>query len=109
MIGVNFHLAISLKSWRKTGEKQKTSQNYICEALISMGLHKYWRKNWRLFQVNNTYRITQDYQYENGLLLETVELFKLEDGKEIPFAKIEEKAHIFRPVELEYAPTKFIN
>jgi hypothetical protein len=61
------------------------------------------------FAPYNTYRITQDYQYENGLLLETVELFKLEDGKEIPFAKIEEKAHIFRPVELENAPTKFIN
>ena len=41
------------------------------------------------------------------MLLETVELFKLEDGKETPFAKIEEKAHIFRPVKLEQAPTKF--
>ena len=54
----------------------------------------------------NTYRITQHYKYEEGLLLETVELFKLEDGKETPFAKIEEKAHIFRPTTLESTPTK---
>ncbi len=59
------------------------------------------------FAPYNTYRITQHYKYEEGLLLETVELFKLKDGKEIPFAKIEEKAHIFRPVKLEHAPTKF--
>jgi hypothetical protein len=55
----------------------------------------------------NTYRITQDYQYEKGLLLETVELFKIKDGEEIPFAKIEEKAFIFRPTKLDNAPTKF--
>lgn len=55
----------------------------------------------------NTYRITQHYKYEDGILLETVELFKLEDGKETPFAKIEEKAYIFRPTKLKNAPTKF--
>lgn len=55
----------------------------------------------------NTYRITQHYKYEEGVLLETVELFKLEDSKETPFAKIEEKAYIFRPTLLETAPTKF--
>jgi hypothetical protein len=60
------------------------------------------------FTPYNTYRITQDYQYENGILLETVELFKLEDGEETPFAKIEEKAHIFRPLKLEEVPTLFL-
>jgi hypothetical protein len=55
----------------------------------------------------NTYRITQHYKYEEGILLETVELFKLEDGKETPFAKIEEKAYIFRPTKLDNAPTIF--
>lgn len=55
----------------------------------------------------NTMRITQHYKYEQGILLETVELFKLKNGKETPFAKIEEKASIFRPIKLEYAPTKF--
>ncbi len=55
----------------------------------------------------NTYRITQHYNYEKGQLMETVELFKLKDGVETPFAKIEEKASIFRPTKLESAPTKF--
>ena len=59
------------------------------------------------FAPYNTYRITQHYKYEEGMLLETVELFKLKKGKEIPFAKIEEKAYIFRPVKLEDTPTKF--
>ncbi len=59
------------------------------------------------FAPYNTIRITQYYKYEQGLLLETVELFKLKDGKETPFAKIEERAVIFRPVTLKNAPTKF--
>lgn len=59
------------------------------------------------FAPYNTMRITQQYKYEEGILLETVELFKLSDGKETPFAKIEERAVIFRPVTLENAPTKF--
>ena len=59
------------------------------------------------FAPYNTMRITQHYKYEQGELQETVELFKLVDGKETPFAKIEERATIFRPVKLENAPTKF--
>lgn len=59
------------------------------------------------FAPYNTMRITQHYQYEKGLLLETVELFKLKDGKEIPFMKMEERAEIFRPVRLAKAPTTF--
>jgi len=55
----------------------------------------------------NTYRITQHYKYEEGALLETVELFKLEKGNLTPFAKIEEEASIFRPAELTVAPTRF--
>lgn len=53
----------------------------------------------------NTIRITQHYRYKQGELLETVELFKLEDGVETPFVKIEERAVIFRPTKLEEAPT----
>lgn len=49
-------------------------------------------------------RITQHYNYKAERLLETVELFKLKDGLEIPFVKIEEKAVIFRPVKI---PTVF--
>ena len=59
------------------------------------------------FAPYNTMRITQHYKYEQGTLLETVELFKLKDGKETPFAKIEEVASIFRPTTLEGAPTEF--
>ncbi len=59
------------------------------------------------FAPYNTMRITQHYKYEEGILQETVELFKLSDGKETPFAKIEERAVIFRPVTLKSAPTKF--
>lgn len=59
------------------------------------------------FAPYNTMRITQHYKYEEGILLETVELFKFKDGSEIPFAKIEEKATIFRPTKLAGAPTKF--
>jgi len=59
------------------------------------------------FAPYNTMRITQHYEYEKGMLLETVELFKIEDDKEIPFAKIEERASIFRPVKLDNAPTKY--
>ncbi|WP_375561549.1 hypothetical protein ACE193_03060 [Bernardetia sp. OM2101] len=59
------------------------------------------------FAPYNTMRITQHYKYEEGILLETVELFKLKDGDEIPFVKIEEKATIFRPTKLDTAPTKF--
>ncbi len=59
------------------------------------------------FAPYNTIRITQHYKYEEGQLLETVELFKLKDGKVTPFVKIEESAEIFRPAILEKAPTKF--
>lgn len=59
------------------------------------------------FAPYNTMRITQHYKYEEGLLLETVELFKLKDGVETPFAKIEERAHIFGAKTIDGAPTKF--
>ena len=46
----------------------------------------------------NRFRITQEYRYEEGRLLETVELFKTDrDGQEIPFARIEEEARMFYP------------
>ncbi|MEM8528181.1 MAG: hypothetical protein AAGG68_26290 [Bacteroidota bacterium] len=54
----------------------------------------------------NWFRITQNYDYEAGVLTETVELFKLKDGKEIPFMKNEEKAFFYVKGRLEDAPTK---
>ena len=43
----------------------------------------------------NTYRITQSYQYEEGFLKESIEIFKKKSGREEPFMKIEEEAMIF--------------
>jgi len=50
------------------------------------------------FAPYDRFRITQHYRYEDGRLDETVELFKLaRDGSERPFARIEERARLFRP------------
>lgn len=57
----------------------------------------------------NKFRITQHYQYEQGMLTETVELIKEEEGKETPFMKNEETALIFVKSKLEKAPTIFGN
>lgn len=51
-------------------------------------------------------RIRQNYNYETGLLTEIVELFKLKDGKEIPFMKNEEKAYFYLKGKLDTAPTE---
>jgi hypothetical protein len=59
------------------------------------------------FMPYNKYRITQHYNYEAGLLRETVELIKEKDGKEIPFMKNEEIAFIFIKNKLDKAPTTF--
>ena len=44
------------------------------------------------------YRITQDLEVEEGRLRERVDLLEMrKDGSEVPFAKIEEEARLFRP------------
>lgn len=55
----------------------------------------------------NKFRITQNYNYEEGILTETVELILEKDGKEKPFMKNEEKAFIFLQTKLDKAPTTF--
>jgi hypothetical protein len=52
----------------------------------------------------NTLRITQHYQYEDGVLTETVELLKKTEGKEVPFMKMEERARFFIASELDGCP-----
>jgi hypothetical protein len=52
-------------------------------------------------------RITQEYKYEEGVLAETVFLFKLKNGKEIPFMKNEERASFYMKGKLDKAPTRF--
>lgn len=59
------------------------------------------------FMPYNKFRITQNYNYEEGVLTETVELIKEKDGKEIPFMKNEETALIFIKSKLDKAPTIF--
>ncbi len=51
-------------------------------------------------------RITQHYQYEKGLLEELVELYRIEDGKEVPFMKNEETAWFYLKGKLEEAPSR---
>jgi hypothetical protein len=59
------------------------------------------------FTPYNKIKITQHYDYENGLLRETVELFKEKNGVVTPFMKNEETALFFRPVKLNGPPTVF--
>jgi hypothetical protein len=61
------------------------------------------------FMPYNKIRITQKYNYEEGLLTETVQLLKEKDGKEIPFMKNEEKAYFYLKGKLDKAPTLFAN
>jgi len=59
------------------------------------------------FSPYNKIRITQHYQYEAGLLTETVELLKEKKGQDSPFMKMEEKAFFYLRGKLEQAPTVF--
>lgn len=59
------------------------------------------------FMPYNKFKITQNYNYEEGVLTETVELIKEKGGKEIPFMKNEETALIFIKGKLHNAPTTF--
>ncbi len=68
-----------------------------------------YMKDPSMFSPFNKYRITQKYNYEEGILTETVELLKEKDGKEIPFMKNEEKAYIYLKGKLNQAPTTFKN
>ncbi|HLP31248.1 MAG TPA: hypothetical protein VK150_07790, partial [Geothrix sp.] len=52
------------------------------------------------------FRIVQQYRYEEGMLVETVELFRRRDGKEEPFMRMEERAHIHARSRLSEAPTR---
>jgi hypothetical protein len=59
------------------------------------------------FMPYNKFRITQHYDYEKGVLTETVELIHEKDGIETPFMKNEETALIFIHSKLDAAPTTF--
>jgi hypothetical protein len=57
-----------------------------------------------MFAPFNRYRITQQYRYEDGELVETVELFKRRNGTDTAFMKFEERARMFAPVRFSHAP-----
>ena len=52
----------------------------------------------------NRFRITQQYRYEQGELMEVVELFKAKGGTENPFMRFEERADLFAPRRFDAAP-----
>jgi hypothetical protein len=54
----------------------------------------------------NTYRITQDYRYEEGKLVELVELFKKKGDAEQPWVKNEEEARLFSVRTFDGPPTR---
>jgi len=60
-----------------------------------------------LFLPYNKLRITQHYNYEEGILTETVVLINEKDGIEIPFMKNEETAWFYIKGKLDKAPTVF--
>ncbi len=64
-------------------------------------------KNVSSFSPYNKIRITQHYQYESGMLKETVELLKEKNGQDTPFMKMEEKAYFYVRGKLDKAPTVF--
>lgn len=55
----------------------------------------------------NKMKITQHYKYEEGLLTETVELYKEKNGKITPFSKMEETAVFYIREKINKAPTTF--
>lgn len=59
-----------------------------------------------MFAPFNRYRITQQYRYEQGELLEVVELFKIKGSTETPFMRFEERAGLFAPRRFDTAPDK---
>lgn len=51
------------------------------------------------FSSFNRYRITQQFSYDEGRVLETVELFKQAEAREVPFMMMKEEAAIFLPMK----------
>jgi hypothetical protein len=84
------------------GNGKGTSDNEFRESVFTMRV-----PNASRYMPYNSFRITQHYNYEKGILSETVELFKEENGIEKPFMKNEETALIFVKGSLDKAPTTF--
>jgi hypothetical protein len=59
-----------------------------------------------MFAPFNRYRITQQYRYEQGELIEVVELLKQKGTMETPFMRFEEQASLLAPRRFDTAPDK---
>lgn len=64
-------------------------------------------KDASMFMPYNKIKITQHYNYEQGILTETVELLKEKNGQDTPFMKNEEKAYFYLKGKVSGAPTTF--
>ncbi len=93
---------LSVTIFSSLGNGTGTSDKEFRNTVLTLYL-----PNASAFMPYNKFRITQQYNYEEGLLTETVELLKEKDGKEIPFMKNEETALIFVKSKLDKAPTVF--
>lgn len=67
------------------------------DARFAEGLMDFDARGVSLFAPYNRYRITQRYDYAQGRLSETVELFKRSGERESPFMRFEEQAGLFSP------------
>jgi hypothetical protein len=59
-----------------------------------------------MFAPFNRYRITQQYRYEQGELVEVVELFKRKGDSEAAFMRFEERAAMLAPHRFDSAPDR---
>lgn len=70
------------------------------------GMMEFEARDISMFAPFNRYRINQQYRYEQGELLEVVELFKKKGAVETPFMRFEERAGLFAPRRFDAAPDK---
>jgi hypothetical protein len=76
------------------------------DAEFRAGTMEFDARDISMFAPFNRYRITQQYRYEQGELLEVVELFKKKGAVETPFMRFEERAGLFAPHRFDAAPDK---
>ncbi len=74
------------------------------DRALRVGRMEFDARDVSMFAPFNRFRISQHYRYEEGLLLETVELFKKKGDLEVPFMRIEERAVLMAPQRFAAAP-----
>lgn len=105
---MNMDSTLSSKFHTSLGEGKGTSDIEFRKQNLVIDLNQknpYY--NISKFTPFNKMKITQNYNYEEGILTETVELYKEKDGKITPFSKMEETAYFYVKGKLDKAPSKF--